>query len=378
MQGTTVKTGRGWNWLLVHLGFIWRIASQCMVLVPGWFPGLSSREPNGEGHFSTSATAVGDVAETQVCERERTRGLASGCFLSRRHWGRFGQMDPVGYVVSFLEGNARKWLISSWGPEASGRSASWHEFRTVLKEAFSECHSDEKSCVRLFRTKQIASCETSAHNLFHPNSSELLQDGPLEEYISKLMGACLSARGADDLARTMLFIEGLSSTEIRKEVRHEHPQTLEDAIRTARTARVSLNDSRQDADGGIATMRSQRVTGEVSHSERQQLFRQGRCFYCRKPGHIAANCPIKGHRAGRRTAEMPKQELSNKESPNEHNQVTTGAQSLVEIGVLRISKEKVGGMENSLLLAKVRFNGRETRGLIVLCYAQFRFWTVNG
>ena len=63
-------------------------------------------------------------------------------------------------------------------------------------------------------------------------------------------------RGADDLARIILFIEGLSSTEIMKEGRREHHKTSEDAIRTARTARVRLNDSRQDADGGIATMRS--------------------------------------------------------------------------------------------------------------------------
>ena len=69
-------------------------------------------------------------------------------------------------------------------------------------------------------------------------------------------------------------------------MRREHPQTLEDAIRAARIARISLDDSRRDADGGVAAMRSQRVTGEVSYSERQQLFRQGRCFYCRKPGHI--------------------------------------------------------------------------------------------
>ena len=95
------------------------------------------------------------------------------------------------------------------------------------------------------------------------------QDGPLEEYILKIMGACLSARGVDDLARTLLFTEGLLSTEIRKEVRREHPQTIGDAIHAARTARISLHDSRQDANGGIATMRSQRVTGEVSYSERQ-------------------------------------------------------------------------------------------------------------
>ena len=71
------------------------------------------------------------------------------------------------------------------------------------------------------------------------------QDGPLEEYILKFVGACLSARGVDDLARAMLFIEGLSSTEIRKEVRCEHPQTIGDAIHAARTARISLDGSRQ-------------------------------------------------------------------------------------------------------------------------------------
>ena len=70
-----------------------------------------------------------------------------------------------------------------------------------------------------------------------------------------------------------------------------------------------------NADGGIAMMRSERVTGEVSYSERQQLCRQGRCFHCEKPGHVAANCPMNGHRAGRGTAEMPKPELSNKEYP---------------------------------------------------------------
>ena len=99
--------------------------------------------------------------------------------------------DPVGCVASFVEGNARKWLISNWVPAASRRPASWHDFRTVLKEAFFEHHSDEISCVRLFSMKQ---------------------DGPLEEYISKIMGACLSARGVDDLARTLLFIEGLLHT----------------------------------------------------------------------------------------------------------------------------------------------------------------------
>ena len=87
-----------------------------------------------------------------------------------------------------MEGKARKWLISNWGPEASRRPlvGMSSRIRTVLKEAFSERQSNEVSCVRLFRTKQ---------------------DGPgwTEEYISKFMGACLSARGVDNLARTRDF-----------------------------------------------------------------------------------------------------------------------------------------------------------------------------
>ena len=166
--------------------------------------------------------------------------------------------EPVGYVASFLDGNARKWLVSSWGPEASRRPASWKEFRTALKEAFAERYAEEKGCVRLFRTKQ---------------------QGSLEEYITEFMGVCLTTEGVDDLAKTTLFIEGLASPEIKKEVRREHPQRLENAIRAARTARISQDDVSQERDGGIAAMHGQRARGGgASNPERQRLFREGRCY----------------------------------------------------------------------------------------------------
>ena len=78
-----------------------------------------------------------------------------------------------------------------------------------------------------------------------------------------------------------LSVEGLSNPNIKTEVRREHAQTLDAAVRVARTAKISLEDSHKEVDGGLAAAEvgSRRFApGEkLSISERQWLFRQGRC-----------------------------------------------------------------------------------------------------
>ena len=64
--------------------------------------------------------------------------------------------DPVGYPASFLEGNARKWLVSSWGSDGRLRPNSWPEFRAQLSRAFAEEDAEEWYRLRLIRTRQSA------------------------------------------------------------------------------------------------------------------------------------------------------------------------------------------------------------------------------
>ena len=123
--------------------------------------------------------------------------------------------DPVGYAASFLEGNARRWLISSWGPDGSLRPSSWPEFKTQLSNAFAERDAEEWYRMRLIRTRQ---------------------SGNLEDYIARFTGSCLLVPTLDELTKVTLFIEGLSDSELRREVRREHPKSMAEVTRAARTA----------------------------------------------------------------------------------------------------------------------------------------------
>ena len=66
----------------------------------------------------------------------RTEDFAEWLFSVQEALRTLQPADPVGYVASFLEGNARKWLISSWGPDGSRRPRDWLEFKSQLTNAF--------------------------------------------------------------------------------------------------------------------------------------------------------------------------------------------------------------------------------------------------
>ena len=245
--------------------------------------------------------------------------------------------DPVGYAASFLEGNARRWLISSWGPDGSLRPSSWPEFKTQLSNAFAERDAEEWYRMRLVRTRQ---------------------SGNLEDYIARFTGSCLLVPTLDELTKVTLFIEGLSDSELRREVRREHPKAMAEVTRAARTAGFTgenctyvstpvasaSSDVQDQVASQLAAVRNgqqnQIPRGErLSRSEWLSLYRRRLCFKCQKPGHIAANCPSS--------------------SPKSQPPVTGRAQALVEVGVLDSSK-----ISNSLLIVRVIAQGMEARALI--------------
>ena len=68
----------------------------------------------------------------------RTEDFGEWLFSVQEALRTFQPADPVGYVASFLEGNARKRLISSWGPDGNLRPRDWLEFKSQLSSAFAE------------------------------------------------------------------------------------------------------------------------------------------------------------------------------------------------------------------------------------------------
>ena len=184
------------------------------------------------------------------------------------------------------------------------------------------------------------------------------QSGNLEDYIARFTGSCLLVPTLDELTKVTLFIEGLSDSELRREVRREHPKSMAEVTRAARTAGFTgenctyvstpVASASSDVQDQVASQlpavrngqQNQIPRGErLSRSEWLSLYRRRLCFKCQKPGHIAANCPSS--------------------SPKSQPPVTGRAQALVEVGVLDSSK-----ISNSLLIVRVIAQGMEARALI--------------
>lgn len=121
-----------------------------------------------------------------------------------------------------------------WGPDSRLRPSGLGgpAFRAALVEALDERHSGELLRRQLLQTNQDAS---------------------LEKYTGRFTGLCLSASQLDQLTKATLYIEGLASTEMKKETRQEHASTRAEAVSAARTAQDSLCPQRNFRRGEVAS-----------------------------------------------------------------------------------------------------------------------------
>ena len=140
------------------------------------------------------------------------------------------------------------------------------------------------------------------------NLFALTQTGSLDDYIQDFSRLSLNVTALDEHSRALLFVRGLTDG-LRADAMREHPRTLSEAIRAARTARRnavltrprgSVGSSRNrraldTADNVASTeqpVSSQRFKRQkLTDEERAKLMREGRCFRCRSAGPLSKDCP---------------------------------------------------------------------------------------
>ena len=147
--------------------------------------------------------------------------------------------------------------------------------------------------------------------------AELSQSGSVEVYIERFRSLCLQIPDLSEAEKLDKFLRGLHQN-IYKEVFLRAPKTLDSAMSLAsrldaltrltntrpnvlrrqtparhiRADRMELDNVQVIAPAFAAArppVKARRT--RLTDDERTRLRRTGSCFYCRKPGHIKANCP---------------------------------------------------------------------------------------
>jgi len=177
----------------------------------------------------------------------------------------------VDYAAAYLAGNARLWFISAI--EGGVEFPDWPSLKDALAHVYGPIFDREQVRLDLFAATQRKD---------------------LDSYVTEFSRLSLQLPELDDHSRALLFTNGLAA-ELRAEVLKEHPTTLDQAIRAARTAERSLSDGAASPWTEVRPRtrgppRTAAPLRKLTDGDRDRLRKEGRCFACRRLGHLAKDC----------------------------------------------------------------------------------------
>lgn len=207
----------------------------------------------------------------------------------------------VGFALSFMnDGIAAPWA-AAFIKEAMGNSppsyGTWDEFVKKLEEAFSPISSSADAVTKLKTLRQGA--------------------GTADEYVSKFRNIVGLTDLTDMAFLVDKFLEGLNTGLVQKVLSStDKMKTMDDYYAVASrldaqyqyantfSSRRTTNNRRNirqvttpaEANSSIQALQ------KLSNAERDILRKEGKCFRCRKQGHMSRECPT--NRTQRRVRQM--------------------------------------------------------------------------
>jgi len=212
------------------------------------------------------------------------------------------ELEKITLATGLLRGAALAWWRCA--ERAPNTPITWEDFRARMKETFQPINPVETARDRLARLRQTIS---------------------VNAYAALFRNITLEIPGITDDEKKDRFIRGLKRR-TQEDVRLRTPATFEQAVQLAvrydsllRPTGWNSNsarDSHSTANNGPTPMelgalskvdypngkppngqhpngRNRNGHPRLTDEMRQQLMKEGKCFYCRKPGHRATNCPEK-------------------------------------------------------------------------------------
>jgi hypothetical protein len=176
------------------------------------------------------------------------------------------------YAVAYLEGNAALWWQNHIR-ETLMPISQWDDLKTALVEQF----------------KPVNSSKIARDNL-----AKLRQSTSVQAYIHTFRAITLEIDDIAESEKLDRFIRGLKDR-VRQEVELQEPTMLDQAARIAeRYDTIAFTYRPRTESKGVIPMELDSIQRKpLTKEEREKLRREGGCFYCRAPGHIASKCSKK-------------------------------------------------------------------------------------
>lgn len=191
------------------------------------------------------------------------------------------QDNRTSFASTFLTGHAAMWWQSVCEElETQPADSHWEHFTNGLREQFQPINSTKSARTQLDQLKQ--------------RTSVLL-------YNTEFRKIMLQLPHMHEEDRIHAYIKGLKPS-VANQVAMQQPETLLQAQRLADTSdtiqfqmrprnpQTQRPNPRYDPHGP-APMELDAIS-KLTNEERERLRRMGGCFRCRKPGHLARNCPL--------------------------------------------------------------------------------------
>lgn len=192
------------------------------------------------------------------------------------------EANRIAFTATFLKDNAALWWRSYFQSiDWNGANApDWNEFLAAIRQQFVPVNTTHSAYDRLHRLKQHTSV-----NQYNHAFREIMLELPHIDAATKLH----------------FYIQGLKD-HVRPLVALQQPQNLAAAEAIAervdavtfqtknRTPGPRYNHNSRTP-GGTTSMELDAIS-KLTPAERERLRKEGGCFRCRKPGHLARDCPL--------------------------------------------------------------------------------------